>query len=175
MSGCDPNNQDINGTTPLVETLLRYKQGEETTCYQIVEHLLSFGANPNLCMSSGVTPLMFATLTGDVNIVSLLLWCGANPNTTLDVETAFFPMGSTAFSIACVWSDYLLPLFLVNGMMSSETIQHAVRWLRDRKFPNDSLIGVAGPFDGMITPTPTPLALPNALPLALPNALPLAM
>jgi ankyrin repeat protein len=50
-----------------------------------VKRLLSAGVNPNVKDSSGVTPLMIASIRGDLEIAKLLLDAGAEVNATDDI------------------------------------------------------------------------------------------
>lgn len=45
----------------------------------VVEVMLGAGANPNVTLADGTTPLMFATRGGDVEVVRILIQAGAVP------------------------------------------------------------------------------------------------
>ncbi len=79
------NTPDSNSDRPL-EVAVRTRNA------QMVQLLLKNGANPNLGMSSGMTPgktpLMYAVSLGDADIVELLLTYGADPEATFNDNRA---------------------------------------------------------------------------------------
>lgn len=79
------NTTDSHGDRPL-EVAVRIRNA------QMVQLLLKNGANPNLRMSSGMTPgktpLMYAVSLGDADTVELLLTYGADPGATFNDNRA---------------------------------------------------------------------------------------
>ena len=73
----------------------------------MVEKLLAAGANPNAAQTSGLTPLMMAAQTGNVQVVKALLAHGANVNaaTTETQQTALmWAVAEGHLDIAQFWS-----------------------------------------------------------------------
>ena len=85
--------------------------------YEIVAELLKYGADPNVALPDGTTPLMIAVEAdgigkGRENIVSLLLQAGAK----LDTEDED---GETAQSLAELWENAtLIDLFKKDTLLS---------------------------------------------------------
>lgn len=76
-AGADPNAVMSNGSSPL-EYVCSYASYSDRA--DIVELLLSAGANPSRTRGDSYTPLMSAALNGDIYTVRRLLSAGANPH-----------------------------------------------------------------------------------------------
>jgi len=73
--GADVNAQDIDGRTALIETLTT-----ENDCPpKIIRALLNAGADPNVTIYGGLTPLMLAA-TGNSEVINILIEAGADVN-----------------------------------------------------------------------------------------------
>lgn len=72
-AGSDPNQQNMHGETPLMETV-RY----DTCQLRDVERLLDWGADLNFANTEGYTALMLACERGHIDAVRLLIKRGAN-------------------------------------------------------------------------------------------------
>lgn len=94
------NHIDILGDTALTSAIRSCTTENCDKIVQIIELLLDYGADPNLCGSGGLTPLMLAVMKGQMNLVLLLLNAGADPSIQVSEEGAFFSKGDTASSIA---------------------------------------------------------------------------
>jgi len=73
--GAEVNSRDVDGRTALVEALT----SENEIPPEIVESLLRRGADVNIRLAGGLTPLMIAA-SGDPQVVRLLLEAGADVN-----------------------------------------------------------------------------------------------
>lgn len=94
------NHIDILGDTALTSAIRSCTTENCDKIVQIIEILLDYGADPNLCGSGGLTPLMLAVMKGYINIVTLLLNVGADPTIQVSEEGVFLRKGDTASSIA---------------------------------------------------------------------------
>lgn len=74
----------------------------------IVELLLRYGAEINLCHKKGCTPLIDACLNGHISTVQLLLSSGAKVNLCLD-------NGASPFSLACLHGHDDIVQFLLRN------------------------------------------------------------
>lgn len=72
------NPEDVNATNEYGVTKLAKASGEGDI--DLVNELLSQGANPNLCKGMGEPPLLWAVRSNQENIVKVLLDAGADPN-----------------------------------------------------------------------------------------------
>ena len=73
LAGADPNQTtDQEDQCPLLGVHSRLGHTD------MVSLLLEYGADPNACNSSGVSPLSLASGSGHLDIVNLLIQCGAN-------------------------------------------------------------------------------------------------
>jgi uncharacterized protein len=76
----DPNVQNKEGNTALVELLKRGDGIKPAKGYKIVNYLLEAGADPNIQGNYGATPLMLAAQAGFSRIVDRLIKAKADPN-----------------------------------------------------------------------------------------------
>ena len=96
-NGADLNKPDGSGLSPIhhaaskeelatVRLLISLGAEPELTKaaklgqYDILTELLQVGTDPNMTISTGEFPLLYASLTGNKRVVQLLLWRGANPS-----------------------------------------------------------------------------------------------
>ena len=77
--GANINARNVYGHTPLFRHILRGKKGEQT-----VKQLLEEGADPNIRNIHDVSPLMYAEMTHNARVASLLRSYGAAPLTKQD-------------------------------------------------------------------------------------------
>ena len=73
-SGADPRGVNQHGQTPLL--LACKSPNEQRVC--VIQRLLELGSNVNRCDSDHCSPLLAATMWGDVAVVQLLLSQGAS-------------------------------------------------------------------------------------------------
>ena len=67
---------DPSGAKPLYFAILEYPSSVKT--------LLNMGADPNVAVQKGLTPLHYAAKMHDSSVVEALLWAGANPQSIMD-------------------------------------------------------------------------------------------
>ena len=85
-AGADPNED-----APLHYVINDYEviyDGERQIQFAMVKALIDAGANPNIANAKGWTPLNYASLRGDPNLIKILLEAGADPNVTNDSSAA---------------------------------------------------------------------------------------
>jgi ankyrin repeat protein len=79
---------DINQRLDSVSYPLIWSMETFDVTYELIEHLLSLGADPNLVdQTQGVSPLNVAILTNKIDLVKLLIQYGANVNQSFDDQS----------------------------------------------------------------------------------------
>ncbi len=73
--GADVNSQDVDGRTVLIETLTT----ENDIPVSAIQSLIKAGADPNIRIKGGLTPLMLAA-AGDPDVLQMLIDAGADVN-----------------------------------------------------------------------------------------------
>ena len=86
--GADPNYQEHGGFPSLIAALSSARADR----YQIVELLLSFGADTRQRGLNDWTPLHYAAATDDVEGIELLLAQGADPNARTRIDDGATPL-----------------------------------------------------------------------------------
>ena len=92
------------------EELRRIESDNEIKCREIVELLLSYGADINLFGFDGMSPLICAYYSKSISMIKYLLGKGANPNTNCYLEDIdYWPMLKNIRSTILSCIDDLLP------------------------------------------------------------------
>jgi uncharacterized protein len=86
--GADPNYQDHAGFPSLIAAL----SGARADRYQIIELLLSFGADIQQRGVNDYTPLHYAAATEDLKAIELLLAQGADPSARTGIDDHATPL-----------------------------------------------------------------------------------
>jgi ankyrin repeat protein len=86
--GADPNYQDHAGFPSLIAAL----STDRPDRYEIVELLLTFGADIEACGHNDWTPLHYAVVNDDLKAIALLLAHGADPNARTRIDDLTTPL-----------------------------------------------------------------------------------
>lgn len=79
--GADINGRNaLGGSTPLMEVTLSTPQGETAAYLAFALTQLERGADPNLRSTTGTSALMFAVMSGKLDLAKLLVQGGADTN-----------------------------------------------------------------------------------------------
>lgn len=82
VKGTDVNAQDVDGRTVLIETLTT----ENDIPVSVIQSIIDAGADPNIKINGGLTPLMLAA-TGGSDVLQMLIDAGADINARDDRGT----------------------------------------------------------------------------------------
>jgi ankyrin repeat protein len=109
LYGDDVNQNNIKGLTPLIRAV---NNGADMV---ITDMLLHYGADPDLQMNDGTTPLLLAAMYGDMEKALLLIGYGADVNKS-DIK------GYTPLMIAAILNDTLLGQWLLYYGASADSV-----------------------------------------------------
>ena len=108
--GADSNYRDHAGFPSLIAALTTARTDKS----QVIELLLSFGADIQQRGINGFTPLHWAAADNDTKVVELLLFHGANPNAKTDVDDFTTPL-QEAEKVGCAEAVQILQKVTTGG------------------------------------------------------------